>query len=253
MARRGVVLSIVRCEDSSSHFLNLRFPTFFFRLFLAAMLSALLEATAPAQTPPSPTAADQSGAQPFGSYSGGGFDRIDLTNGTVTVDYPMLSYPQRGSLHLSFHLYLDNKLQHYQPLCDTPTTCEWDWGYFLSSFNRPTAGGLVWADPVGLSGFVSPKTTTSGRSTIYWYYANWFVQDAFGAQHILGNQGTAWWTSPNGGYTNYQVSSGPFESIDATGWRATGAETASVNNPTGGAPTAIIGPDGTQYSSLKQN
>jgi RHS repeat-associated protein len=203
-----------------------------------------------AQTAPSDTAADQTGVQPFGSFSGGGEDRIDLTNGTVTVDYPILSYPQRGSLHLSYHLVVDNKLQHYAALCASPDPCEWDWGYFQSFFHRPTAGGLVWADPVTLWGNISPKSNTIDRITYNWYYANWFVTDAFGAEHFLGNQATTTsWSSPDGGVTNYQVSPGPFEAIDATGWRALGSETASVGNPTGGAPTAIIGPDGLRYTS----
>src|SRR5580700_4775747 len=100
MARLGLVLSSVRHKDSS-HLRNLRCPIGFLTRLLATMLLAVLPPLAHAQTPPSPTAADQTGAQPFGSYSGGGFDRIDLTNGTVTIDYPILSYPQRGSLHLS--------------------------------------------------------------------------------------------------------------------------------------------------------
>jgi hypothetical protein len=78
------------------------------------------------QTLPNLTASDQLGIQPNGSYHGGDIDAVGLTNGTLTLNSPFLSYPQRGNLQLSFDLMYSNLPQHYGQRCVTPDPC-----YFL--------------------------------------------------------------------------------------------------------------------------
>ena len=69
------------------------------------------------QTLPPTTADDQMGFQPFNSFHGGDIDHIGLVNGTVTLDYPFLSYSQRGKLHLDFHLYYTDQPEHIAQDC----------------------------------------------------------------------------------------------------------------------------------------
>src|SRR5579862_6472078 len=76
------------------------------------LLFAALTSTAHAQSLPSPTPDDQLGMQPYGSFHGGDIDVIGLSNGTLSLNMPFLSYPQRGSLKFSFNLYYNNEAQH---------------------------------------------------------------------------------------------------------------------------------------------
>jgi len=49
------------------------------------------------------------GMKPFGSYHGGNIDTVSLFNGQLSLDIPLISYPQRGGkLKLEFHLTYAN-------------------------------------------------------------------------------------------------------------------------------------------------
>jgi hypothetical protein len=224
-------------------------------LMLAAFIFGALVAGGRAQTLPPTTAADQSGVQPYGSYDGGGIDVISLTTGTIKINYPMLSYPQRGQLHLSFNLQLDNKLQHYaQETFDGYT--QFVWGYIPPTSGylvpRRTVGNLIWVQRVGMFGVPSQTSHKVGNITYTNNYENWSIMNADQSIHPLGNQGTMSWTTyPPDTVDSYQVSTGPFETLDGSGWRATGSEEPYVETTeyTVATPTAIIGPDGIQYSS----
>ena len=56
------------------------------------------------------------GATPYSSLHGGDLDSILLNNGNLLLHIPLVSYPQRGQLHLGFFLVYDNRLinvDHY--------------------------------------------------------------------------------------------------------------------------------------------
>src|SRR5262245_2996696 len=60
----------------------------------------------------------QQGVRPFASYNGGNIDIIDLSNGSLSVDIPLISYPQRGGkLGLSFKLHYRNNGNYYDVSC----------------------------------------------------------------------------------------------------------------------------------------
>jgi len=60
----------------------------------------------------------QRGVRPFGSYNGGNIDTIDLSNGSLAVDIPLISYPQRGGkLGLGFKLHYRNNGNYYDVSC----------------------------------------------------------------------------------------------------------------------------------------
>src|SRR5260221_4112820 len=46
---------------------------------------------------------------PFRTYHGGDIDSINLSNGKLNIDIPLISYPQRGGkLNLGFALHYEN-------------------------------------------------------------------------------------------------------------------------------------------------
>ena len=65
-------------------------------------------------------------AKPYGSYTGGAIDTIDLTTGNVMLDIPLISYPQLGTLpSLSFSVELNNAPYTQGGLtCNSDTQCE---------------------------------------------------------------------------------------------------------------------------------
>lgn len=68
---------------------------------LLAVLSVLSAKCAWAQNDP----IFDTGMKPFASYSGGNIDTINLYNGELNLNIPLISYPQRGGkLKLDFHL-----------------------------------------------------------------------------------------------------------------------------------------------------
>src|SRR6185437_9010583 len=92
------------------------------------------------------TADDQMGIQPYQSYHGGEIDHIGLTSGTLALDYPFLSYTQRGQLGLSFHLFYNNQPQHTAEQCvgDPPhKTCTWLWNWTPAPRPLPLEKGDV--------------------------------------------------------------------------------------------------------------
>jgi len=44
----------------------------------------------------------EQGIKPYGSYHGGDLDSVNLLNGNLTLHIPLISYPQRGDLKISF-------------------------------------------------------------------------------------------------------------------------------------------------------
>jgi hypothetical protein len=82
-------------------------------LVLAFFSASLLLLVAQGQSLPAPTSSAFTGEQPYQSYHGGDIDSINLSNGRLALNFPLLSYPQRGSLHLSFNLMYNNEPQHY--------------------------------------------------------------------------------------------------------------------------------------------
>jgi len=51
----------------------------------------------------------EQGLKPYGTYESGKVDAVSMTNGNLTVQIPLLSYPQRGGLHLDYELVWNNK------------------------------------------------------------------------------------------------------------------------------------------------
>ena len=74
---------------------------------LWALLAVMVAGTVPvlAQT----NVNEEQGMKPFDSFHGGDLDSISMTNGGLVLHIPLVSFPQRGNLDLSFSVYASSK------------------------------------------------------------------------------------------------------------------------------------------------
>jgi hypothetical protein len=144
----------------------------------------LTAASSIAQTLPALASPDQLGGYPYDMYHGGDIDRINLNFGTIALDLPFLSYPQRGALKLSFNLMYNNQPQHIGCLLVPPDPCQatWAWPTNLNALPRENGNVFVgFTQAVGVTASVATRTTQIGTTTYTYYYANWSVLMADGA------------------------------------------------------------------------
>src|SRR5258707_8209096 len=93
-------------------------------VFLPGLLFSWLPATA--QT----NVTEEQGLKPYDSLHGGDLDSVRLTNGGLTLHVPLASFPQRGSLDLSFFLRYSTKQWMVRPRCvgrPPNQTCTYPW------------------------------------------------------------------------------------------------------------------------------
>src|SRR6266568_1050727 len=139
----------------------------FFVVFSASAL--LLHA----QTLPAATAADQMGLQLYQSYHGGDIDHINLMTGTLDLNVPFLSYPQRGSLSASFNIIYNTEQQHFsfeKLVADPGYDYEYYWNYPLENSPFPVEKGGV--SVASMSKILVIGTPVASGSTLT---ANWYV------------------------------------------------------------------------------
>src|SRR5713226_6551159 len=115
-----------------------------------AFLFVLAASLAWAQDPP-PEASDPSGYAPYKSFHGGEIDSVGLSNGQLMINYPFLSYPQRGDLHVSFTLQHNGKA-HDRHLCDDEGNC----------IDK-------WAGDGGNMGFGFSEGASVGVKPVFWF------------------------------------------------------------------------------------
>ena len=70
------------------------------QLILAIVVVIAPNSSLLAQTPSDP--ALEQGIQPFQSYEGGDLDSVNLATGLLSLHIPVISFPQRGTLHLDY-------------------------------------------------------------------------------------------------------------------------------------------------------
>jgi RHS repeat-associated protein len=199
-----------------------------------------------AQTLPPPTSDDQLGMLPYQSYHGGDIDEVNLSTGSVSLNLPFLVYPQRGKLRLSFDLFYNNQSQHQAKFCPPVGACSWLWGYKPIPSPLPLERSDAYV-AVGQQ-FEVLGTTASLKYTDYTvYWDNWSLQTADGSKHPLANQGTTTEVINDSQY--YWQDSGPWETLDATGWRINGTFTAGPITWYSASPTSIIDADGVYYDT----
>ncbi len=153
----------------------------------------------------------QQGIKAYGTYQGGEFDSISMTNGSLTLNIPVLSYPQRGNVKLGYRFIYNRKtyMQTTSCIIDSCTTKD-----HLTSIGSPLVVGTDQGyiiNPVYVY-FVGQKTGFG--------YSTAVAPD--GASHILGC-----WTSTD------------CESTDGTGLRVRA----------NGSTSLFLDANGTEYST----
>jgi hypothetical protein len=181
------------------------------------------------------------GEQPYQSYHGGDIGSINLSNGRLALNFPLLSYPQRGSLHLSFNLMYNNEPQHYWAQVEPKLLVLHFWGGGPLVSTLPLENGDVfvgWAKQLGV--VLQTISTTVGTNTYQYPLFNIITAD--GTEHVLGNLGSDSNCIQNGFDSLNQT--GPWESLDATGWSLNGG---AVNYCTYSYPTTVTDPAGVRH------
>ena len=84
----------------------------------ALLLFSILPASISAQT------IDQ-GTNPYSSLHGGDLDSVVLSSGSLLLHIPLISYPQRGKLHLGFFIAYDNQSFTNTQVCTTYCSTFW--------------------------------------------------------------------------------------------------------------------------------
>ncbi len=87
----------------------------------------------------------EQGIKPYGSYEGGDIDSVSMANGSLTLNLPLISYPQRGGkLNVGFNLvYANPWLQPWASHCNPFNHFCSNTGYNLVYFTDPSTCGYT--------------------------------------------------------------------------------------------------------------
>jgi RHS repeat-associated protein len=98
-------------------------------IVLAALFLSIALAALNAQTTPDNTI----GLTPYQSFHGGDIDVVNLSNGNLILNIPIIAYPQRGTLKMSFSLVYNSRNIHSTQQCfnfpPAPPRCVLFWIY----------------------------------------------------------------------------------------------------------------------------
>ena len=128
------------------------------------------------------------GLKPFGTYHGGDIDNVSITNGNLTLDIPLFSYPQRGEkLTKSLHLIYNNKGWRFNTHCGPIIGC-------ITSVRGPVNGVQV-VDPQLMKGGAMSCTAGGGVSGTIGIPT---AVRGLGDSHAMGNTGLGYSESIDG-------------------------------------------------------
>jgi RHS repeat-associated protein len=175
------------------------------------------------------------GLKPYGSYHGGDIDIVSLENGKLDLHIPLLSYPQRGDLQMSFTVRYNNPVlnitQIPQGCTDPHVACNY-FDYYGSGSPYLPVGVSITADSVSYE--MSQGTACGGSCTYN------IINTPDGGTHILGNTSGSNWRA-----------------LDASGWAFSGPiATGVATDPNGtryifagGYPSTIEDRNGNQITT----
>jgi RHS repeat-associated protein len=182
-----------------------------FLQLLLLLISPLLAITANAQDPTL-----TQGIKPYGAYHGGDIDVVSFDNGKLDLHIPLLSYPQRGKLQMSFTVRYNNPGYSLYQTCILKNPCTYS---VLSNFTTPQ---LPWGVSVVPDFSALSLIPTSIYNNVTKGYPLLYLPD--GSSHTTGNlTGTS-----------------SYRATDASGWMVNSSATDFY-------PGTVIAPDGTQY------
>ena len=177
--------------------------------FLLTALVALGMARGNCQT----NVTEEQGLKPYDALTGSDIDSVSMTNGSLTLQIPLASFPQRGGrLGLSFFVRFSSNSWTVTKTCEpatdpgVPPQCT---SYWMPSPSTPTSSFSSWGPEVVSS--MDWRLTSGGKGGVL------SVQSSDGNAHLLGStysmDGTMLLYTPNSG------TGGPFPATvtDANG------------------------------------
>src|SRR5258707_1977480 len=177
---------------------------------------------------------EEQGMKPFDSYHGGDLDSISMTSGGLALHIPLVSFPQRGNLDLSFAVYATSKgwyTRVNQVECNNPNDpngCTPLWVPIQRGsqpqFGVPPVEGVYVTSNLDWRPDNECNSEVSGNDLLYHWAAN--VSSPDGGVHQLGSG-----TSVNG----TGCPQPPYRALDASGILQS-----DINN--------IIMPNGTRFT-----
>jgi RHS repeat-associated protein len=177
---------------------------------------------------------EEQGMGPFGSYHGGDLDSISMTGGGLSLHIPLVSFPQRGNLDLSFAVYATSKgwyTRVNQVECANPSDPNGCTPYWVPiqrgsqpQFGTPPVEGAYVTSNLDWEPDNECNSEVSGNDLLYHWAAN--VSSPDGGVHQLGSG-----TSVNG----TGCPQPPYRAFDASGILQS-----DINN--------IIMPNGTRFT-----
>jgi YD repeat-containing protein len=155
----------------------------------------------------------QQGVKAYGTYRGGDIDTVSMTNGNLSMHIPLVSYPQRGNMHLSYSLIYSRPNFTETPHCNL-NGCS-----YLYTFTRPTfAPGSSPIVPVPDQGFARSVVSVTNQSGFLYYSYSLVAPD--GAKHQLATRSSTDYETVDGtGLYSYIPSAGAGFVTDADGTR----------------------------------
>jgi RHS repeat-associated protein len=226
-------------------------PTGIFRHRLAISLAIAVLALASRTYGQQPDY-EQQGLTFYGSYEGGNVDRVNVKNGNVMLRIPLVSFPQRGSLKLSYSLSLNNSGFYYSKTCDSSGWCTGTWSRQFPKPSVSTIGPSVGMDQ-GLSLYASQQSINVGgiQGTTYYYYL-YTLTDFTGAQHPLGfdnNNLSHLYATDGSGYLAVASGGNAYEysqqgNVSFNVYSSGGMKYAFPDKGGSGSATSITDPDG---------
>jgi YD repeat-containing protein len=187
----------------------------------------------------------QNGIKAYGTYRGGDIDSVSMTNGNLVLHIPLLSYPQRGKVHLSYSLIYSHKIDSRQKTICTPDNgCNpyielytvippdvhvaQDQGFSLQDVASQNGSYTIYSllAPDGASHPLAPTNGTNYESL-----------DATGLQAYLPTSGTTYVTDAEG--TRYSTTTTGSTQEDTNGNQVTETSGGSVLDTVGRTIPAI--------------
>ncbi len=150
------------------------------------------------------------GLQPYVSYHGGGLDSVSTLNGGLTIRIPLVSYPQKGALSLSYSVVFNSFGYQTLTACDAaedPTgsideiplriDCHDTIQFAPLAFGSPTGPSLVMDQELIAAGSSAPMQVQSVQPPIQ---GRFYIITPDNAQHPLGALGNAYLSVDDAGY-----------------------------------------------------
>src|SRR5882724_4395787 len=187
---------------------------------------------------------EEQGMKPYDSFHGGDLDSVSMTNGGMVLHIPLVSFPQRGNLDLSFSVYASSKswqtrvnvVECANP--NDPNGCTPQWvpivrGSQPQFGSVPVEGAYVTSTLDWLLNYQC-TTESSGNDLIYTWSSNISAPD--GSMHQFGTG-----SSVNGAGCIQP----PYRALDASGILQSDGNTIVMPNgthfnfPTNGNPSFV--------------